>query len=74
MNLSGLLPFLKDQPAFQDLLRGHTPAPQKLYAAARALVVAGVATQGTGPVLVVTGTADQAEKWVEQIELFLPPH
>ncbi len=73
MNLSGLLPFLKDQPAFKDLLRGHTPAPQKLYAAARALVVAGVAAEGTGPVLVVTGTADQAEKWVEQIELFLPP-
>ncbi len=73
MNLSGLLPLLKDQPAFQNLLNGHTPAPQKLYAAARALVVAAAAVERKGPVLVLTGTADQAEKWAEQLALFLPP-
>ena len=73
MNLSGLLPLLIDQPAFQDLLERHTTAPQKLYGAARALVVAAAAIEREGPVLVLAGTAEQAEKWVEQLALFLPP-
>ncbi|MCY4079470.1 MAG: transcription-repair coupling factor [Caldilineaceae bacterium] len=73
MNLSGLLPLLRNQPAFQDLLFRHTPAPQKLYGAARALVVAAAAIESEGPVLVLAGTAEQAEKWVEQLALFLPP-
>ncbi len=73
MNLSGLLSLLKDQPALQDSLQGDTPAPHKLYAAARAFVVAAAATAREGPVLVLTSTADQAEKWVEQLALFLPP-
>ena len=73
MNLSGLLPLLKVQPAFQDLLERHTTAPQKLYGAARALVVAAAAIEREGPVLVLAGTAEQAERWVEQLALFLPP-
>ena len=73
MNLSGLLPLLRTLPAFQELVRGHTSAPQKLYAAARAFVIATVATEREGPVLVVTGTAEQAQNWVERLELFLPP-
>ena len=73
MNLSGLLSLLNDQPAFQDLLERHSPAPQKLYGAARALVVAAAAIKREGPVLVVAGSAEQAQKWVEQLALFLPP-
>ena len=72
MNLSGLLPLLKNEPDLHDTLKGYTSAPQKLYAAARAIVVAALATEYEGPVLVVAGTADQAEKWVEQLEMFLP--
>ena len=73
MNLSGLLPLLRTLPAFQELVKGHTSPPQKLYAAARAFVIATVATDREGPVLVLTGTAEQAQNWVERLELFLPP-
>ena len=73
MNLSGLVPLLRKLPPFQDLLKGHTTAPQKLYAAARAYVIAGLAVEREGPILVVTGTAEQAQRWVERLELFLPP-
>ena len=73
MNLSGTVPLLKKLPPFRDLLKGHTTAPQKLYAAARAYVIAGAAAEREGPVLVVTGTAEQAQRWVERLELFLPP-
>ena len=61
MNLSGLLPLLKNIPAYQKLLNGHTAAPQSLYSAARAFVVAGLATDRDGPVLVLTGTTEQAQ-------------
>ena len=71
MNLSGLLPLLNNQPTFQKLLEGHSTAPQKLYAAARPYVVAAAATERKDPVLVVTGTAEQAQKWVEQLTLFM---
>ncbi len=73
MNLSGLVPPLRKLTPFQDLLSGHSTAPQKLYAAARAYVIAGLAVEREGPVLVVTGTAEQAQRWVERLELFLPP-
>ncbi len=73
MNLSGLLPLLKNLPSFQELLKGHDSAPQKMYEAARAFVVAGFATEIEGPVLVITGTAEQAQRWVERLEIFLPP-
>lgn len=73
MNLSGLLPLLKNLPSFQELLKGHDAAPQKMYEAARAFFVAGLATEVGGPVLVITGTAEQAQRWVERLELFLPP-
>ncbi len=73
MNLSGLLNLLKPLTSFQEILKGHNSAPQKLYAATRAFVVAGAATEKEGPVLVLTGTADQAQKWVEQLAVFLPP-
>ncbi len=73
MNLSGLLPLLKNQPSFQDLLESHTSTPQKLYGAARALVVAAAAIERKGPVLVLAGTSEQAEKWVDQLAPFLPP-
>ena len=72
MNLSGLLPLLNSQPPFQDMLEGHSPTPQKLYAAARAYVVAAAANEREGPLLVVTGTADQAQNWVEQLTMFMP--
>lgn len=72
MNLSGLLPLLRNLPNFQALLNEHTSAPQKLYSAARAYFVAAAAAESKGPVLVVTGTAEQAQKWVEQLELYLP--
>ena len=73
MNFSGLLPILRNLPAYQELLKGHSHAPQKLYAAARAFVVAGAATDREGPVLILTGTSEQAQQWVERLDLFLPP-
>ncbi len=73
MNLSGLVPLLRKLAPFQDFLNGHTTAPQKLCAAARAYVIAGLAVEREGPILVVTGTAEQAQRWVERLELFLPP-
>ena len=73
MNLSGLLPILRSLPAYQQLLKGHDGAPQKLYFAARALVVACAATDRAGPVLVLTGTSEQAERWMERLQLFLSP-
>ncbi len=73
MNLSGLLPVLRNLPAYQQLLKGHSSEPHKLYSAARALVVAGAATDREGPVLLLTGTSEQAERWLERLQLFLPP-
>ena len=73
MNLSGLLPILRKLPAYQQLLKGHSSEPHKLYSAARALVVAGAATDREGPVLLLTGTSEQAERWLERLQLFLPP-
>ena len=37
------------------------------------MVVAAAAIERESPVLVLAGTAEQAEKWVEQLALFLPP-
>lgn len=72
MNLSGLLPLLRAQPNFQALLNEQSPGPQKLYSAARAYFVAGAAVEREGPVVVVTGSAEQAQQWVEQLESYLP--
>lgn len=73
MNLSGLLPLLKKVPAYQALLDGHPSQPQAVYAAARAFVVAGLVTDRSQPVLVITGTTEQAQRWLDRLELFLPP-
>lgn len=72
MNLSGLLPLLKNIPSFEEILNGNDSAPQKMVEAARAFVVAGMATEIDGPILVITGSSEQAQKWVERLELFLP--
>ena len=50
MNLSGLLNLLKPLTSFQEILKEHNSAPQKLYAATRAFVVAGAATDRCAPI------------------------
>ena len=54
------------------MLAGHNNEPQKLYSAARPLVAAGAAIDREGPVLVLTGSAEQAERWMERLQLFMP--
>ena len=72
MNLSGLLQILRNLPSYRQLLAGHNSEPQKLYSAARPLVAAGAAIDREGSVLVLTGSAEQAERWMERLQLFMP--
>lgn len=60
-------------PAYRQLLKGHASEPQKLLAAARAYVVAGAASDRPGPILVLTGSPEQARDWVDRLEFYLPP-
>ncbi|RME58967.1 MAG: hypothetical protein D6790_11215, partial [Caldilineae bacterium] len=47
--------------------------PLALLGAARAVLAAALAEDGTGPVVVLTGTHEQARRWVERLTYFLPP-
>ncbi len=73
MKLNGLLPTLQRIPAYRPLLEAGSTAPLALLAAARPFLAAGLATDRPGPLVIVTGSSEQAQHWVEAISHFLPP-
>jgi len=73
MKLIGLLPTLHKLPAYRQLLEGGSAAPLGLPRAARPFLAAGLATDTPGPLVIVTGSSEQAQQWVEGISHFLLP-
>ncbi|HRJ41232.1 MAG TPA: hypothetical protein PL105_05115, partial [Caldilineaceae bacterium] len=72
MKLNGLLSTLQRIPAYRQLLEAGSDAPLGLLRSARPFLAAGLATDRPGPLLVVTGSSEQAQQWVEGIGHFLP--
>ena len=82
MNLSGLLPLLRQLPAFNQLLdvqlldeggSADNAQPLALLEAARPFVAAGLAVHRKAPLVIVTTNAEQAQRWIERLAGFLPP-
>ncbi len=73
MKLNGLLPILHRLPAYTHLLDTGSNAPLALIRAARPFLAAGLATDSPGPVVILTGSSEQAQQWVEGISHFLTP-
>ncbi|MCB0112795.1 MAG: hypothetical protein KDD84_01840, partial [Caldilineaceae bacterium] len=77
MNLSGLLPLLRQLPAFMQLLdeggSADNAEPLALLEAARPFVAAGLAIQRQAPLVIVTTNVEQAQRWIERLPNFLPP-
>lgn len=73
MKLNGLLPTLQRIPAYRQLLAEGSAAPLALLRAARPFLAAGLATDSSGPLVIITGSSEQAQQWVEGISHFLPP-
>jgi len=72
MKLTGLLPHLHKLPAYGQLRAESSPAPLGLPRAARPFLAAGLAADSSGPLLIVTGSGEQAQQWVEALSHFLP--
>ncbi len=73
MKLTGLLPTLHKLPAYRQLLVEGSAAPLGLLATARPFLAASLTTDLPGPVVIVTGSSEQAQQWVEGISHFLSP-
>jgi transcription-repair coupling factor (superfamily II helicase) len=73
MKLNGLLSTLQRIPAYRQLLEAGSAAPLALLRAARPFLAARLATDNRGPLVIVTGSSEQAQQWVEGIGHFLPP-
>lgn len=73
MKLTGLLPSLHKLPTYRQLLESGSDAPLALLRAARPYLAAGLATDSSGPLVILTGSSEQAQQWVEAISHFLPP-
>ncbi len=81
MNLSGLLPLLERQRAFEDFLHqvtGEAAAGAVLHAgltsAARAFFAAAVCRSARRPVLLLAPRADRARALAEQVRVYLGNH
>ena len=81
MNLSGLLELLKQLPAYNALLTGldadtlpdALAKPQSILHAAHPFLAAGLATERTGPVVVLAARSEMAHQFRERLEAWLPP-
>ena len=73
MKLNGLLSTLQRIPVYRQLLTDGSTAPLALLRAARPFLAAGLATDNSGPLVIITGSSEQAQQWVEGISHFLPP-
>jgi len=73
MKLTGLLSTLQTLPAYRQLLAEGSAAQLGLITAARPFVAAALATDRPGPLLIITGSMEQAQHWVDGISHFLPP-
>ena len=72
MNLSGLLPLLRQLPAYEQLLTEGSAEPLALLEAARPYVTAGLAIHSAAPLVIVTTNSEQAHHWLERLPTFLP--
>ena len=73
MNLSGLLPILQQHPAFRTIVDASSDHPQALAHAAHPYVIAALAAQADGPIIVLTGRAEVAHQLAERLESWLMP-
>ena len=77
MKLSGLVNLLPDVPAFSEWLAqlksGQETEPQAVLQAARPYLVAGIASQWQGPLLLITARSEMAQQLVDQLLMWLPP-
>jgi transcription-repair coupling factor (superfamily II helicase) len=72
MDLSGLLPLLRNNPAYQQLLSAGSDEPQAVLEAARPFVAAGLAMDRPGPLVILTARSEGVQKWLERLPFFLP--
>ncbi len=72
VHLAGLVEPLRRHPAFRALREGHPREPLGLLGAARPLVVAALAQEHPGPILVLTDTREQAQRWTHLLRGYLP--
>jgi transcription-repair coupling factor (superfamily II helicase) len=73
MNLSGLVPLLKQLPAYRALIAQRDSTPQALLQAARPLIVAGLKQDLPGPLVLLTARSEMAQQLATQLEAWLPP-
>ena len=77
MKLPGLVELLPEVPAFSEWLSqlksGGETEPQAVLQAARACLVAGLAAQWQGPILLITARSEMAQQLVDQLLTWLPP-
>jgi len=76
MNLQGLLPLLREVPAYQQLLQGlkageGTPEPLALLHSARPFLAAALATDLHRPLIVVTARSERTHQWVDQLQVWI---
>ena len=76
MNLRGLLPLLREVPAYQRLLQGlragrGTPEPLALLHAARPFLAAALATDLNQPLIVVTARSERAQQWADDLRIWM---
>ncbi len=72
VHLPGLVEPLRRHPAFRRLAEERPGDPLGLLVAARPLVVAALAQEHPGPILVLTDTRERARRWVQLLRSYLP--
>jgi len=73
MNLSGLVKFLKQLPAYRAVMAQMDSTPQALLSSARPLVVAGIKHDRPGALVLLTARSEMAQQLAAQLETWLPP-
>ena len=77
MKLPGLVGLLPEVPAFSEWLAqlksGQETEPQAVLQAARPYLLAGLAAQTPGPVLLITARSEMAQQLSDQLLTWLPP-
>lgn len=73
MNLSGLLTLLQKLPAYEAVRTAPPAEPQSLVHSAHPFVMAGLAMNTSGPVLILTARSEMAQQLALNLESWLPP-
>lgn len=73
MNLSGLLPLLRQLPAYSAILDAPPAEPQAVLHAAHPYLLAGLATHRGSPLVVLTARSEMANQLAVNLEAWLAP-